>query len=114
MLMAADGLDHPPADVFWTLVLFFARLVQFWLVLTVLGDLFRRHDVSGPAGAGWVVAVLVPPLLAPLTYLGRRRPAPGDPARLHGGDEVAGAKRLLDGGAISREEFEQLERRALA
>ena len=132
MITAAD--DYPLADLMWTFVLFFALLVYFWLVITVFGDLFRRHDVSGWAKAGWIVFVLVLPLIGSLTYLitqGRAMAdrdvrqveaakrqtddyirsvaAPG----FHGVDEIARAKELLDRGAISQEEFEQLKRRVL-
>ncbi|MGY1695606.1 hypothetical protein ACI780_11890 [Geodermatophilus sp. SYSU D00814] len=45
--MAAAADDYPLVDLMWTFVLFFALLVFFWLLITVFGDLFRRHDVSG-------------------------------------------------------------------
>jgi hypothetical protein len=131
-IMAAD--DYPLVDLMWTFVVFFALLVFFWLVLTVFGDLFRRNDVSGWGKAGWSVFVLVLPLIGSLTYLitqGRAMAdrdvrqvqharqqtddyirsvaAPG----FRGVDEIARAKELLDRGAISQEEFEQLKRRAL-
>jgi hypothetical protein len=132
MITAAD--DYPLVDLMWTFVLFFALLVYFWLIITVFGDLFRRHDVSGWGKAGWIVFVLVLPLIGSLTYLvtqgrtmadrdvrqGRQMKqqtdeyirsvaAPG----FHGVDEIARAKELLDRGAISQEEFDQLKRRVL-
>ena len=132
MIAAAD--DYPLADLMWTFVLFFGLLVYFWLILTVFGDLFRRHDVSGWGKAGWSVFVLVLPLIGSLTYLitqGRAMAdrdvrqaqtaqrqtddyirsvaAPG----FHGVEEIARGKELLDRGAISQEEFEQLKRRVL-
>jgi hypothetical protein len=131
-IMAAD--DYPLVDLMWTFVVFFALLVFFWLVLTVFGDLFRRNDVSGWGKAGWSVFVLVLPLIGSLTYLITQGRAMADrdvrqvqPARqrtddyirsvaapgFRGVDEIARAKELLDRGAISQEEFEQLKRRAL-
>ena len=132
MIAAAD--DYPLVDLMWTFVLFFALCFFFWMVITVLGDLFRRSDVSGWGKAGWSVFVLVLPLIGSLTYLitqGRamadrdlRRThqarqqtddyirsvaAPG----FHGVDEIARGKELLDRGAITQEEFEQLKRRVL-
>jgi hypothetical protein len=132
MITAAD--DYPLAGLLWTFVVFFGLMVFFWLIITVFADLFRRHDVSGWAKAGWIVFVLVLPLIGALTYLitqGRHMAdrdvqqvqrakqdtdeyirsvaAPG----FHGVDEIARAKELLDRGAISQEEFEQLKRRAL-
>jgi hypothetical protein len=132
MIAAAD--DYPLADLLWTFVLFFALMMYFWLIITVFGDLFRRHDISGWGKAGWTVFVLLLPLIGSLTYLitqGRAMAdrdvrqvrhakqqtddyirsvaAPG----FRGVDEIARAKELLDRGAISQEEFEQLKRRAL-
>lgn len=132
MITAADS--YPLLDLLWTFVIFFGLMIYFWLIITVFADLFRRHDVSGWAKAGWTVFVLLLPLIGSLTYLitqGRamadreeRRAreatqqaddrirsvaAPG----LHGVDEIARAKQLLDEGAISQEEFEQLKRRVL-
>ena len=131
MTTAADG--YPLVDLMWTFVVFFALLVYFWLVVTVFGDLFRRHDVSGRGKTGWVVFVLVLPLAGSITYLvtqGRamedrdvqqarqvrqRTDAPGPSlaAVSRGVDEIARAKQLLDEGALSQEEFEQLKRRVL-
>jgi hypothetical protein len=132
MITAAD--DYPLADLLWTFVWFFALMIYFWLLITVFSDLFRRHDVSGWAKAGWSVFVLVLPLIGTLTYLitqGRAMAdrdvrqidrakeetdayirsvaAPG----YRGVDEIARGKKLLDEGAISQEEFEQLKRRVL-
>ena len=67
MITAAD--DYPLLDLLWTFFYFFALMVYFWLLITVFGDLFRRHDVSGWAKAGWTVFVLVLPLIGALTYL---------------------------------------------
>ena len=44
MITAAD--DYPLADLLWTFVLFFALMLFFWLIFTVFGDLFRRHDME--------------------------------------------------------------------
>ena len=132
MITAAD--DYPLADLMWTFVLFFALLVYFWLIITVFGDLFRRRDVSGWGKAGWSVFVIVLPLAGSLTYLItqgrdiddrdvrqarqvkqetddyiRSVAAPG----FRGVDEIARGKELLDRGAITQEEFDQLKRRAL-
>ena len=133
MITAAD--DYPLLDLLWTFVLFFALLVFFWLIIMVFGDLFRRHELSGWAKAGWTVFVIVLPLIGALTYLitqGRamadRDVRQADQAKqqiddhirsvaapgFRGVDEIAHAKELLDRGAISREEFEQLKLRVLA
>jgi len=132
MATAAD--DYPLVDLMWTFVLFFALLVYFWLIVTVFGDLFRRHDVSGWVTTGWVLFVLVLPLVGSITCLVSQGRAMGDrdvrqvqQARqqtdahirsvaapgFRGVDEITRAKQPLDQGAIPQEEFEQLERRVL-
>ena len=65
-LMAAD---YPFGEVFWTIVVFFAWVAWFWVVITVFADLFRRHDISGWGKAAWVVFVIVVPFLGVLVYL---------------------------------------------
>jgi len=132
MFSAADG--YPLLDLFWTFVWFFALMIYFWLIITVFADLFRRRDLSGWGKAGWVVFVLVLPLLGTLCYLisqGRsmadRDTRQAREVKQHtdeyirsvvspsykGVEEIARGKELLDQGAISPEEFEQLKRRVL-
>jgi hypothetical protein len=132
MILAAD--DYPLADVLWTFVIFFGLMIAFGLILLVFGDLFRRDDVSGWAKAGWIGIVFVLPLIGSLTYLILQGPATsGRTARqvdgprpqgtddvpseaapgFRGADQIARGKELLDTGAISQEEFEQLKRRVL-
>ena len=47
----------------------FMLVLWFWLLITVIGDLFRRHDVSGWGKALWVLALIVFPYLAIFAYL---------------------------------------------
>ena len=53
------------ADAF--AVFFF--VLWFWLLIVVIGDLFRRHDISGWGKAIWVVALIVFPYLAIFAYM---------------------------------------------
>ena len=131
MTLAAD--DYPLVDLMWTFVLFFALLTYFWLLITVFGDLFRR-DLSGWAKTAWTIFVLVLPIIGALTYLitqghsmADREDARARTAQRrtdeyirsvassdsHGIDQIARAKHLLDEGAISQAEFDQLKRRVL-
>src|SRR3954452_17998938 len=66
MLFASD---YPFLDVFWTMLVFFAWVICFWLLITVFADLFRRHDVSGWRKAGWTLFVIVLPFLGVLVCL---------------------------------------------
>jgi hypothetical protein len=124
--------DYPFLDVFWTIIIFFFWVIWIWIVITVLVDVFRRHDIGGFAKALWVIFVVIVPWLGVLIYLivehdGMRersvkqasaqkeqfdqyvREAAGGSA-----DEIAKAKQLLDQGAITQDEFDALKAKALS
>ena len=66
MLIAAD---YPFMDVFWSMIIFFFWVIWIWIVVTVLIDVFRRHDIGGFAKALWVIFVVILPWLGVLIYL---------------------------------------------
>lgn len=129
MLFAAD---YPFMDVFWSMIIFFFWVIWIWIVVTVLIDIFRRHDIGGWAKAAWVVFVVILPWLGVLIYLiaqhdGMRerrikeaqaqKAAFDDYVRDAAGgsaDQIARAKELLDAGTITQEEFDSLKAKALA
>jgi hypothetical protein len=47
----------------------FMFVLWFWLLIIVIGDLFRRHDISGWSKAIWVIALIVFPYIAIFAYL---------------------------------------------
>jgi hypothetical protein len=47
----------------------FMFVLWFWLLIIVIGDLFRRHDISGWGKAIWVIALIVFPYLAIFAYM---------------------------------------------
>ena len=121
-------------DVMWTMLVFFAWVIWFWLLITVFADLFRRHDVHGGKKVLWIIFVIVLPYLGVLIYLiaeskgmaernmkqvqqsqaqmddyVKSVAATADPA-----EQIAKAKGLLDSGAISQAEFDQIKAKALA
>jgi hypothetical protein len=126
--------DYPFLDIFWTMLVFFAWVIWFWLLITVFSDLFRRHDISGWGKAGWSLLVIVLPYLGVFAYLvaqgkhmAERRAAEVQASKAavddyvrsvaaDGGpsDQIAKAKQLLDSGAIDAAEFEEIKRKALA
>ncbi len=61
--------NYPLADVFLS-TLYFVLFI-FWIILIfhIMVDIFRSHDLSGPAKALWVLGILVFPLLGGLAYL---------------------------------------------
>jgi Phospholipase_D-nuclease N-terminal len=51
-------------------VLEFALLFFWiWIVIAVVADIFRSHDLSGWAKAGWFVLIVILPLFGVLIYL---------------------------------------------
>jgi len=53
------------ADVFAV----FVFVVWFWLLITVFGDLFRRHDISGWGKALWVIVMILFPYIGVFIYM---------------------------------------------
>jgi hypothetical protein len=48
---------------------FFLFVIWFWLLLTIFGDLFRDHEMSGGMKALWILFVVVLPYVGILIYL---------------------------------------------
>ena len=44
MVIAAD---YPFLNILWTMIIFFAWVIWIWIVIVILADVFRRHDISG-------------------------------------------------------------------
>ncbi len=115
--------DYPFLDVMWTMLVFFAWVIWFWILISILGDLFRRHDVSGWGKAAWTLFVIVLPFLGVFVYLiangqgmAERNVKSMEAAAARGGpaSEIATAKQLLDNGSISQEEYEAIKSKAIA
>ena len=118
----------------WTMFVFFAWILFFWLLFTVFGDLFRRHDISGWGKAGWCIFVIVLPFLGIFVYLIAEGKAMGERSMQQAqqaqaqmdsyvksvagsgssADDIAKAKQLLDSGAITQAEYDTLKAKALA
>ena len=112
------------ADVFSI----FIFVLWFWLLITVFGDLFRRHDISGWAKAIWVIALIIFPYLGILIYLitehrgmaerqsQRVQQAREDMRHFVGysvADELDKVQRLKSSNVISNDEYERLRARAV-
>jgi hypothetical protein len=106
----------------------FVFIVWFWLLITVAADLFRRHDTSGWIKAVWVIALVVFPYLAVLTYLifqgkgmAERNVQQAQQARdelrrvvgFSAADEIDKLDRLKKAGSISDDEFTRLRARVV-
>lgn len=51
------------------LLFIFFFVIWIWLAITVMLDLFRRHDVSGVAKVLWVALIVIFPYLGVFIYL---------------------------------------------
>ena len=127
------GASYPFLDVMWTMLVFFIWVLWFWLLFTVFADVFRRHDISGWAKAGWLIFTILVPFLGVFVYLITQSKGMADRNAERaqaqqsqfdsyvrdtagGGTaaEIERAKKLLDSGAITEPEFQALKQKALA
>ena len=115
---------------------FFLFFAWFMCLFWVLSDIFRSKDLGGGGKTLWVIFVIVIPWLGILVYLIARGhgmqarqleqaqevqaaqaeyiksvagPSSGDAT-----SQIAQAKGLLDSGAITQAEFDQIKAKALA
>lgn len=110
------------ADVFAV----FMFVLWFWLFIVVVGDLFRRHDVSGLGKVGWVILLIILPYIGIFAYLltqgrgmaerneARARQAHDDLRQFVGfsaADEIEKLDRLKSAGSISEQEYTRLRTR---
>jgi hypothetical protein len=126
--------SYPLLEVFWTMLIFFAFVIWLWILFVVILDIFRRQDTSGWAKVAWIVFIIVLPYLGVFVYLiaehkgmtersARQQEAAqtemdqyvrsvaskSDPT-----EQIAKGEELLKEGTISRAEFDQLKKQALA
>ena len=121
------------ASFLWDVLVIFAFVIWFWMLIVVIGDLFSRHDIGGWAKAAWIILIIVVPYFGVFIYLiaehsgmAERRTqqlqtqqastdqyirsvsGSGGPA-----GEIETAKRLLDSGTITQAEYDSLKAKAL-
>jgi ABC-type multidrug transport system fused ATPase/permease subunit len=116
-----------------TVLEIFLFVAWIWVLITVFGDLFSDHNVSGWGKAGWCVLLLLVPFLGVFIYLIARggsmqeraikrqsdaqsqlnayirQTAVGSPA-----DELAKLADLRDKGTITAADFEQAKSKVLS
>lgn len=112
----------------------FFFVIWIWILITILSDLFRDHELSGWAKAAWVLFLVFIPFLTALIYLIARGEGMRDrtikaqaDAKKHfdeyvrqqahassPADELHKLAELKDKGALSQEEFDQAKQKLLA
>jgi hypothetical protein len=65
----ASSYSYPLLGAFWTILEIFLWVLWIWILVYVLIDIFRSHDLSGWAKALWFLFVLFIPLIGVLVYL---------------------------------------------
>ncbi|ODU05171.1 MAG: hypothetical protein ABS81_08340 [Pseudonocardia sp. SCN 72-86] len=123
---------HSVSSFFWTLFWLFALFAYLLALFSIITDLFRDHELSGWWKALWLVFLFFLPVLTALVYLIARgkgmalrsqsaakqnREAVDTYIRdVAGGHaaEIEKAKGLLDSGAISQAEYDQLKAKILS
>jgi hypothetical protein len=111
----------------------FVIVIWIWILITILSDLFRDHELSGWAKAAWVLFLVFIPFLTALIYLIARGSGMRDRAvkaqadakkhmdsyiqeQAHSSpaDELHKLNDLKEKGAISAEEFDTAKAKLLA
>jgi hypothetical protein len=125
--------DYPFLEILWTMLVIFAWVIWFWLLIGVIADLFRRRDIGGGKKTVWLIFLIFVPFLGVFAYLiansegmaersaeraqaqqaqfddyVKSVSATGGPAA-----EIDKAKTLLDSGAITQAEFDAIKAKAL-
>jgi hypothetical protein len=124
------GLWEFLVSIFWFFILF----AWIWLLIVILTDIFRDHELGGWGKALWVLFIIVVPWLGALVYLIARggkmhERAAAQAARSEEAfrayvketastgtstaDELAKLADLRDRGAISAEDFETAKAKVL-
>lgn len=115
-------------DVFWYMLLFFLWIMFFWIFISVVADIFRRDDMSGWAKAGWLLLIIVLPLLGILIYVIARPKVTAQDVRMmtqaqaaqqaaagvSTADELAKLKELHNQGVLNDQEYENLKQKAMS
>jgi hypothetical protein len=118
-------------SIFWFMILF----AWIGLLITIFGDIFRDHELSGWGKALWSLFLIVVPWLGTLVYLIARGPSMNRRTRAQAqrneqafdqyvretaastspgvADELAKLAELRDRGAISTEDFERAKAKVL-
>lgn len=127
--------DYPLLNLFWTTLIIFLWILWFFLLFSVIVDIFRSHDLGGWAKAGWLIFVIVLPYLGVFVYLiargtsmearGRRDvrasdataysyAGSGNGASPSTADELTKLVGLHDHGVLTDAEFEAQKQKLLA
>lgn len=132
--MSIPFAEFTLGDALITTLAIFFFFIWIWIVIGIISDLFRDHELSGWFKAIWVLFLIVIPFVTALIYLiargqGMRERAIQEQAEVKsqmdqyvretaGGsspaDELAKLHGLKESGAISAEEYERLKAKVVS
>jgi ABC-type multidrug transport system fused ATPase/permease subunit len=120
-------------DLLLTVFEIFLFVIWFWILFTIIGDLFRDHAMSGWAKAAWIIFLVFIPYISMIVYLiargsGMRERAlqaqseakhhfdsyVQEQAHSSPADELHKLADLKEKGALSDAEFDQAKAKLLA
>jgi len=125
--------SYPFLNFVWLMILFFAFIIWFWLLISIFGDIFRRRDIGGGMKALWIIFIVLFWWLGVLIYLIANHDGMSERsmdqlkaqqaqqaeyiqtvAGTSPADQIASAKSLLDAGTITQAEFDAMKAKALS
>jgi hypothetical protein len=125
--------DYDLGDALLTVLSIFFLVIFIWILIAILTDLFRDHELSGWAKAAWAFFLIVVPYVTAFVYLiargqGMRERSIREQAeaqkeaeayvrRVAGSspvDELHKLVELKEKGAISQEEFDSMKAKITA
>jgi hypothetical protein len=123
-------------EFFWLVVAAFVLFAYLMMLFSIFADIFRDHELGGWGKALWCVFLIFMPVLGALVYLIARgsgmaqrsvkqaqdyQAAQADYIRSVAADtsaspaaQIEQARKLMDAGTITPQEFESIKTKALA
>jgi type VI protein secretion system component VasK len=114
-------------DAFWWMFVFFFWVMAIWLFIALIGDVFRREDLTGFKKAAWIVFMIILPFIGALSYVIARPKMTAQDVRMmtqaeaaqraaagvSTADELEKLSELRSRGVLSEQEYEALKLKAL-
>lgn len=119
-------------EMIWLIISTFVFVAYLFVLFQIVIDLFRDPKLGGWAKALWVIGLIFLPFLTALVYIIARGKGMGERqldamrrakadteayirevAGKSPADQISDAKKLLDSGAITADEFAKLKARAI-
>jgi hypothetical protein len=120
-------------DVLVSMLWFGLLMTWIWMIIAILGDIFRDRDLSGASKALWTAFIVLIPWLGALCYIfargdsmnqrtqqaaldqqARMREYVGAPAAANVSDELRGLAELRDSGVLTPAEYDAAKAKVLA